>query len=84
MLEKQIELSNECISEQSKLFESIEESLTGMLSSMEDTDVECTELIKEEPKFGSFMKRILLSYEKIHFDLPSSTFFEVICWCTVN
>ncbi|EXY72691.1 hypothetical protein M124_3611 [Bacteroides fragilis str. 3988T(B)14] len=31
---------------------------------MEDTDVECTELIKEEPKFGSFMKRILLSYEK--------------------
>ena len=64
LLEKQIELSNECISEQSKLFESIEESLTGMLSSMEDTDVECTELIKEEPKFGSFMKRILLSYEK--------------------
>lgn len=64
LLEKQIELSNGCISEQSKLFESIEESLTGMLSSMEDTDVECTELIKEEPKFGSFMKRILLSYEK--------------------
>ena len=64
LLEKQTELLNECVSKQSKLFESIEERLAAMLISMEDTEIQDTDPINEESKFAAFMKKILLSYKK--------------------
>ena len=64
LLEKQTELLNECVSKQSKLFESIEERLAAMLVSMGDTEIQDTDPINEESKFAAFMKKILLSYKK--------------------
>ena len=73
LLEKQTELLNECVSKQSKLFESIEERLAAMLVSMGDTEIQDTDPINEESKFAAFMKKILLSYKKCIsiFHLPS-------------
>ena len=59
LLEKQTELLNECVSKQSKLFESIEERLAAMLVSMGDTEIQDTDPINEESKFAAFMKKIL-------------------------
>ena len=64
LLEKQTELLNECVSKQSKLFESIEERLAAMLVSMGDTEIQDTDPINEESKFAAFMKKILLLYKK--------------------
>ncbi len=74
LLEKQTELLNECVSKQSKLFESIEERLAAMLISMEDTEIQDTDPINEESKFAAFMNKILLSYKKCIsiFHLPPS------------
>ncbi len=56
LLEKQTELLNECVSKQSKLFESIEERLAAMLVSMEDTEIQDTDPINEESKFAAFIR----------------------------